>query len=48
MIAQIYVDYIVLGGISNQMVQHFVRQMQYEFEMSLIGELTYFLGLQVK
>jgi len=30
------------------MVQHFVHQMQSEFEMSLVGELTYFLGLQVK
>lgn len=30
------------------MVQHFVKQMQFEFEMSLVGELTYFLGLQVK
>ncbi|XP_050916037.1 uncharacterized mitochondrial protein AtMg00810-like [Lathyrus oleraceus] len=48
MIAQIYVDDIMFGGMSNQMVQHFVRQMQSEFEMSLIGELAYFLGLQVK
>jgi hypothetical protein len=30
------------------MVQHFVKQMQSEFEMSLVGELTYFLGLQIK
>lgn len=30
------------------MVQHFVKKMQSEFEMSLFGELTYFLGLQVK
>ncbi|XP_050893739.1 uncharacterized mitochondrial protein AtMg00810 [Lathyrus oleraceus] len=30
------------------MVQHVVKQMQSEFEMSLVGELTYFLGLQVK
>ena len=30
------------------MVQHFVKQMQSEFKMSLVGELTYFLGLQVK
>lgn len=30
------------------MVQHFVKQMQSELEMSLVGELTYFLGLQVK
>ncbi|KAK2423987.1 putative mitochondrial protein [Trifolium repens] len=48
MIAQIYVDDIVFGGMSNQMVQHFISQMQSEFEMSLVGELTYFLGLQVK
>ena len=48
MIAQIYVDDIVFGGMSDEMVQHFVRQMQSEFEMSLVGELTYFLGLQVK
>jgi len=48
MIAQIYVDDIVFGGMSDQMVQHFVHQMQSEFEMSLVGELTYFLGLQVK
>ncbi|MCH79438.1 gag-pol polyprotein [Trifolium medium] len=48
MIAQIYVDDIIFGGMSNTMVQHFVRQMQSEFEMSMVGELTYFLGLQVK
>jgi hypothetical protein len=48
MIAQIYVDDIVFEGMSNQMVQHFVQQKQSEFEMSLVGELSYFLGLQVK
>ncbi|GAU37336.1 hypothetical protein TSUD_395170 [Trifolium subterraneum] len=47
-IAQIYVDDIGFGGMSRKMVQHFVQQMQSEFEMSLVGELTYFLGLQVK
>ncbi|WJX69187.1 hypothetical protein P8452_53469 [Trifolium repens] len=47
-IVQIYVDDIVFGGMSNTMVQHFVQQMQSEFEMSLVGELTYFLGLQIK
>ncbi|KAK2445004.1 putative mitochondrial protein [Trifolium repens] len=47
-ITQIYVDDIVFGGMSNTMVQHFVKQMQSEFEMSLVGELTYFLGLQIK
>ncbi|XP_057443798.1 uncharacterized mitochondrial protein AtMg00810-like [Lotus japonicus] len=48
MIAQIYVDDIVFGRMSSQMVEHFVEQMKSEFEMSLVGELTYFVGLQVK
>ncbi|XP_057444448.1 secreted RxLR effector protein 161-like [Lotus japonicus] len=48
MIAQIYVDDIVFGGMSNQMVDRFVQKMKFEFEMSLVGELTDFLGLQVK
>lgn len=30
------------------MVEHFVQQIEYEFETSLVGELTYFLGLHVK
>ena len=47
MVAQIYVDDIVFGGMSEHMVKHFADQMQAEFEMSLMGELTYFLGLQV-
>ncbi|XP_057452168.1 uncharacterized mitochondrial protein AtMg00810-like [Lotus japonicus] len=33
---------------SNQVVEDFVEQMKSEFEMSLVGDLTYFLGLQVK
>ena len=37
MITQIYVNDIVFGGMSNKMVQHFVQQMQFEFEMSLVG-----------
>jgi hypothetical protein len=48
MIAHIYVDDIVFSGMSSKMVQHFIHQMQSEFEMSLVGKLTYFLGLQVK
>jgi hypothetical protein len=48
MIAQIYVDDIVFGGMSEKMIQHSVQQMHSEFEMSLVGELTFFLGLQVK
>src|ERR1044072_746938 len=48
MIAQIYVDDIVFGGMSIKMGEQFVQQMKSEFEMSLVGELNYFLGLQVK
>jgi hypothetical protein len=48
MVAQIYMDDIMFSGMSDQMVEHFVKQMQFEFEMSLVGELAYFLGLQVK
>ena len=48
MFAQIYVDDIVFGWMSQTMVDHFVDQMQSEFEMSMVGELLYFLGFQIK
>ncbi|XP_058741666.1 uncharacterized mitochondrial protein AtMg00810-like [Vicia villosa] len=48
MIAQIYVDDIVFGGMSDGMVKHIVSQMQTEYEMSMVGDLAYFLGLQIK
>lgn len=41
-------DDIVFGGMYDTMMQDFVQQMKSEIEMSLVGELTYFLGLQVK
>jgi len=47
-IAQIYVDDIVFGSTSQGKVDEFVSQMTKEFEMSMVGELSYFLGLQVK
>ena len=47
-IAQIYVDDIVFGSTSMSMLDVFVNQMKNEFEMSMVGELTYFFGLQVK
>lgn len=48
MIAKIYVDDIMFGEMSSKMVEHFVQQMQYEFEMSLVVGLIYFLGFQYK
>ena len=47
-IAQIYVDEIMFASTSDSKVQEFVYQMKQEFEMSVVGKLTYFLGLQVK
>ncbi|PNX74200.1 gag-pol polyprotein [Trifolium pratense] len=41
MIAQMNMDDIAFGRMSNRMVQHFVKQMQSEFEMNLVRELTY-------
>ncbi|WVZ84763.1 LOW QUALITY PROTEIN: hypothetical protein U9M48_031754 [Paspalum notatum var. saurae] len=48
MIVQIYVDDIIFGGSSHALVSSFAEQMSREFEMSLMGELQFFLGLQIK
>lgn len=45
---QIYVDKIIFGSTDMKLVKEFSKLMQGEFETSLIGELTYFLGLQIK
>jgi hypothetical protein len=45
---QVYVDDIVFGGSSNSLVARFVDDMSREFEMSMMGELQFFLGLQIK
>ena len=44
----VYVDGIISGCTNESSVQWFANSMQTEFEMSMIGELPYFLGLQVK
>ncbi|GAA0162916.1 hypothetical protein LIER_18907 [Lithospermum erythrorhizon] len=48
MVAQIYVNDILFGGMSEQLIRQFVQQMDSEFEMSMVGELNYFMGFQVK
>ncbi|WVZ52957.1 hypothetical protein U9M48_003955 [Paspalum notatum var. saurae] len=45
LIVQIYVDDIIFGGSSHALVSSFGEQMSREFEMSLMGELQFFLGL---
>ena len=48
LVAQVYVDDIVFGSTIDQPAQEFLEEMKKEFEMSMVGELNYFLGLQVK
>jgi hypothetical protein len=43
----VYEDDIIFGCTNESFVQIFSNSMQTEFEMSMIGELSYFLGLQV-
>ena len=45
LIAQVYVDDIVFGSTCDLLVHDFSELMKSEFEMSMMGELTYFLGL---
>jgi hypothetical protein len=48
LIVQVYVDDIVFGGLSNSLVARFADDMSREFEMSMMGEFQFFLGLQIK
>jgi hypothetical protein len=48
LIAQIYVDDIIFGATLDSLAHEFSEEMKQEFEMSMIGELNCFMGLQVK
>ncbi len=48
LIEQIYVDDIIFGATNESLCKKFSLLMQDEFEMSMIGKLSFFLGLQVK
>ena len=45
LLVQIYVDDIIFGGSSNALVSRFSDLMSREFEMSMMGEQNFFLGL---
>ena len=47
-ICQIYVDDIIFGSTNDSLSHEFATMMSMEIEMSMIGELTFFLGFQVK
>jgi hypothetical protein len=48
LLVQIYVDDIIFSGSSHTLVAKFSDTMSKEFEMSMMGELAFFLGLQIK
>ena len=48
LLVQIYVDDIIFGSTDEKMCKKFSKIMSSEYEMSLMGELTFFLGLQIK
>jgi hypothetical protein len=48
LIAQIYFDDIIFRATLDSLAHEFSEEMKQEFEMSMIGELNYFLLLQVK
>jgi hypothetical protein len=47
-VLQIYVDDIIFGSTNQDFCEEFGKMMANEFEISMIGELSYFLGLQIK
>jgi len=47
-VCQIYVDDIIFGSTNHLYVEEFNRTMTKRFEMSMMGELKFFLGFQIK
>ncbi|GKA04111.1 putative ribonuclease H-like domain-containing protein [Tanacetum coccineum] len=47
LLVQVFVDYIIFGFTKKELCTDFEKFMHKKFQMSSIGELTFFLGLQV-
>ena len=47
-IIQVYVDDIIFGATNEFLCKEFSTLMSQEFEMNMVGELTFFLRLQIK
>jgi len=45
LLIEVYVDDIIFGSDDDKLNQKFAKDMQKEFEMSLLGELSFFLGI---
>jgi hypothetical protein len=48
LLIEVYVDDIIFGSDDDRLSQKFAKDMQNEFEMSLLGELSFFMGLQIR
>ena len=48
LIVQIYVGDIIFGATNVSLCEEFAKSMHSEFEMSMMRELNFFLGLQIK
>ncbi|GJR59291.1 putative ribonuclease H-like domain-containing protein [Tanacetum coccineum] len=48
LLVQVYIDDIIFGSIKKSLCTDFEKMMHKKFQMSSMGELTFFLGLQVK
>ena len=48
LVVQIYVDDIIFGVINEYLRQEFSKQMQNQFEMSMVRELSFFHRLQIQ
>nr|GEV92962.1 hypothetical protein [Tanacetum cinerariifolium] len=48
LLVQVYVDDIIFGSTKKELCNAFEKMMHVKFQMSSIGELTFFLGFQVK
>jgi hypothetical protein len=47
LLIEVYVDDIIFGSSNERLRQTFAKDMHTKFEMSLLGELSFFLGLQI-
>jgi hypothetical protein len=47
LLIEVYVNDIIFGSVDDRLRWKFAKDMRNEFEMSLLGELSLFLGLQI-
>jgi hypothetical protein len=48
LLIEVYVDDIIFGSDDDRLSHKFAKDMQNEFEISLLGELSFFPGIQIR